>query len=294
MKTKILFLGMFLCLLSVSCTKTDDETTPSAMTAADAGVNAKMNASNDDVSKIVEDQFQATADNATTGRMEPASTFLTCATITRVPAFGTAPTVGQTITKTIVFDPAGCTLPNGNVLKGTIIISFPYQPTATTHTITYQFVNFYHNAIKYEGNKIFTWVWGTSAFNANSHAIVTMDMDMTATFPNGSVYHRTGSRLSEIISGGNTPGDWTDNIYRVTGNWDTVFPDGIIRNSEITTALIVKMECFNSGNAAISEGIITFHKNGLSSTLDYGNGDCDNIAIFTIYGIPFTINVGHN
>jgi len=261
-----------LSLLSVSCTKTDDPVTPSAMTADDAGVNAKMNMSNDDVSKIVEDQFQATSDNATTGRMEPASTFLTCATITRVPAFGTAPTVGQTITK---------------------IISFLYQPTATSHTINYQFVNFYHNAIKYEGNRTFTWVHGTSASNPNMHAIVTMNMDMTATFPSGNVYHRVGSRVSEIISGGDTPINWADNVYIVTGNWITTFPDGVDQTSNITTPLIVKMQCINLQKYPISEGVITIVKNGVSATFDYGDGTCDNLAVFTIYGLSFNIVLGN-
>ena len=297
MKTKILFLGLLVAALSFSCTKKEDDE-PAKMTASDAAVNAKMNSSNDDVSKIIEDQYQLTSDNATTGRgTESASVFLpSCATVVRNPAFGTMPTVGQTVTKTITFATPFCTLPNGSIVTGQIIMSFVYDPSLTTHVITYQFVNFYHNAIKYEGTKTFSWVWSSgNAVNANPHAIVTMNMDMTATI-NSNVYHRVGQRVNEISSDGGTPNwaNWTDNVYRVTGNWVTTFPDGIDQASDITTPLEVSMPCAFQQTCAISKGVITITKNNVSSTLDYGDGSCDNVAIYTLYGISYNINVGHN
>ena len=125
-----------------------------------------------------------------------------------------------------------------------------------------------------------------------SHPIVTMNMDMTATFPNGNSYTRVGQRIREIIEGFDTP-VFTDNIYRITGSWTTTFPNTTIQTSTITTPLIVKMSCILVNKPLLVRGIITIVRNNNVATLDYGNGDCDNIAVFTLNGIPNTIIIGN-
>lgn len=283
MKTKILILTVLLSVVFYSCTK-DNETENKAMTAEDAKINAKMDAAGNDISAIVEEQL-TTQDGITLKTNSQTSALASCATVTRVPAYGTPISPGTTITKTVDFG-NGCTLPNGNVLKGKIIITFVYQPSATSHTINYQFDNFYHNDVKIVGNKTFTISWGTSAANPATHAIVVMNMDFTATFPSGNVYHRTGSRTTEIIGGQSTP-EYTDNVYSVTGQWTTTSTtSGWNLVSTITSPLIVKLNCHN-----IVKGIIKFEGYG-TSTLDFGNGDCDNIAIYTFNGVQYTIILG--
>lgn len=272
--------------MTFSCSK-EDNSTNSSITTDEGTVSAKLDIMNDDVSKIVEDQL--TTNDGISGRSAViVEAFLPpCATVTRVPAFGTTPTVGQTVTKTIDFGTTGCPLPNGNVLKGVIIMSFAYQPEATSHTVTYTFVNFYHNAIKFNGTKTFTRVMGTSTANPNTHPIFTMNMEMTATLPNGEEVTRVGTRTREIIEGYNTP-IWLDNIYQITGNWTTTFPSGAVQTSTITTPLRIRMNCNH-----IVRGIITIVRNNNTATLDYGDGECDNIAIFTINGVPHTIVLGN-
>ena len=281
MKTKILILSALLSVVFYSCTK-DSETENKVITAQDAKVNAQMDAAGNDISAIVEEQL-TTQDGITLKGVQQTTFTPTCANVTRVPDYGTTITPGTTITKTITFNPNGCTLPNGNVLKGKIIISSIYQPSATSHTINYQFDNFYHNNIKIVGNKTFTISWGTSTANPETHAIVVMNMDFTATFPSGNVYHRTGSRTTEIIAGQSTA-DYSDNVYSVTGQWTTnSTTSGWNLVSTINSPLIVKLNCQN-----IVKGIITFQGYG-TSTLDFGNGDCDNTAIFTHNGVQYTI-----
>lgn len=288
MKTKILFLGLVLSLFTVSCTKDKEE---SAFTADEATVNAKIDIANDDVSDIVETQFNATMDNSTTGKnLEAATT--TYPIITRVPAFGTPITAGTLVTKTIDYGTAGVTLANGNVLKGKIIISFTYEPTAISHTINYTFDNFYHNNIKFDGTKTFT---RTMTSGTNAHPIVVMTMDMTATFPDGRVFIRTGTRTREIIAGYDTPSVLADNVYQVTGNWTTTFPNTTVQTSTISNSnpLIVKMSCIAVNKPLIVQGLITFVRNGHTATLDYGSGACDNLAVFTINGTSYTIVIGN-
>ncbi len=294
MKTTKLILGLALVLMTFSCSKDDN----SPMTADEATVNTKIDMMNDDVSNIVEEQEANTYSNSASGRAAdadvPSSLVSDCAYITRVPAFGTAPTIGETVTKTIDFShfsAQGCTLANGNVLKGVITISFVYQPDATSHTITYSFINFYHNAIKFDGTKTFTRTIVAATASTLAHPRVTMNMDMTATFPNGNVYHRVGQRVREIIEGIATP-SWTDNIYQITGSWTTTFPSGT-QYSTITTPLHVKMSCVALNKPLIVSGIIEIVRNGNTATLDYGVGECDNIVIFTINGVQHTIIIGN-
>jgi len=285
-------LSAFAVTLMVSCSK-DDKT--ANFSAEEATVNAKMDIANNDVTDIVEEQERSTYDNTLSGKTtEPTTQNLpSCATVTRVPAFGTAITPGTQVTKTIDFGTTGCPLPNGNVVKGQIIITFVFDPGATSHTINYQFVDFYHNAIKYEGNKTFTRTMTTATATSPSHPIVTMNMDMTATFPNGNSYHRVGQRVREIIAGFDTPALLADNVYQVTGSWTTTFPNTTIQTSTITTPLQVKMSCMAVNKPLIVSGVISIVRNGNTATLDYGDGTCDNTALFTFNGTTVTIIIGN-
>lgn len=285
MKTKILGL-LVVCGLSFwSCQKED-----LGSIADEAKVNAKIDLANDDVSDIVESAYDATAANGSGRGLESASSqsnLPACAVVTRNPAFGTAVQVGQTVTKTIDFGTVGCPMANGNVLKGQIIVTFVYQPTAASQTINYEFVNFYHNYIKIEGNKNFTRTF------PNGHPVVVMNMDLTATFPDGRVFTRFGSRTREIIAGYDTPLNFFDNVYEVTGNWTTTYPNLADQVSTITSPLLVKMSCALASKPLIVQGVISFQRGLQTSTLDYGTGDCDNIAVFTINGNAYTIIIGN-
>lgn len=298
MKTKILALGITLFLLTVSCSK-EETNNNSTITAEEANVNAKIDVASDDVSDIVEGQFSATSQNSTSGRSSEvaasASNLPACTTISRNPAFGNLITLGTVVTKTLTFGTAdsGCVMANGNISKGTIIISFTYNPEATSHTINYEFVNFYHNTIKFDGNKTFTRTMSIASANSPSHPIVVMKMDMMATFPDGRVFTRVGTRTREIIAGYNTPAIFADNVYQVTGNWTTTFPNTSVQTSTITTPLLVKMSCIAVNKPLLVQGVITFVRNDNSATLNYGDGDCDNLAVFTINGNSYNIVIGN-
>ena len=288
MKTAKLILGLALALSIFSCSKDDNG---SAISTQDATTSAKLDIMNDDVSKIVEDQL-TTSDGIsgkTNQTVQTVPAFLPlCVSITRVPAFGTVLAPGTLITKTIDFGITGCPLPNGNILRGVLVITFTYQPAATSHTVTYTFQDFYHNNIKFNGTKTFTRAMTTSAANPDVHPIVTMNMDMTATLPNGNVVTRVGQRVREIIEGYSTE-IWLDNIYQVTGEWTTTFPSGGVQTSTITSPLRIRMNCPN-----IVRGVITIVGNGNTATLDYGNGECDNLALFTVNGNSNVITLGGN
>ena len=297
MKTSKLVLAVVLSLAIFSCSKKDNNDEVN-FSVDEAAVNAKIDVSNDDVSDIIEGQFDATSTNPLSGkstenRLPTLPNLPACAVITRVPSFGTAVTVGTLVTKTINFGTVGCTMPNGNILKGKIIMTFTFDPNATSHTINYQFDNFYHNAVKFDGNKTFTRTMTAATAASASHPIVVMTMDMTATFPDGRIYTRVGTRTREIIEGYNTPTDFLDNVYKITGNWTTTKPNSTVQTSTITTPLRVRMSCINVNKPLIVAGVISFERNNQTATLDYGNGDCDNLATFTFNGVSYQIIIGN-
>jgi len=292
MKISNIVLGFALVFLTFGCNKDNNVTENNDISVEEIQVNAKIDMASDDVSDLVLEQETNTYANSTSGKStESAAAFLpSCATITRVPSFGTPLTPGTLVTKTIDFGTVGCPLPNGNILKGKIIMTFTFQPSASVHTITYTFENFYHNAIKYDGTKTFT----RSMTGTPSHPIVTMNMDMNVTFPNGNVYTRIGTRTREIVEGYSTPMVLLDNIYRVTGNWSTSFQNTTVQTSTITTPLYVKMSCITVNKPLIVGGVITIVRNVNTAVLNYGNGDCDNIATLSINGgTPVEITIGN-
>lgn len=277
MKTLKLLLGLLIIAFTMSCSKDDNE---APITSEELTINARMDEMSDDVSKIVEDQYEIQRN--TSGSMElPASMLPSCATVTIVVA-------NNTWTRTIDFGTTGCTMPNGNVLKGKLIASGSINFSQPSHTINYSFENFYHNNVLIQGNRTVVRTITATPTLATPHPVATMDINMSATFPNGTVVTRVGTRIREFIEGFNTPQNWTDNIFSITGSWTTTFPQGT-RSSVILEPLRVRMNCPH-----IVRGVIQVTRNnGNIALIDFGNGTCDNLATLTINGTTIVITLGN-
>ena len=279
MRKKVLLLGIGLFLLTfISCSK-DDGGNSSALTAEEANVNAKIDEINDDVSKIIDDQYSFQEN--TGGKLEASENYLPeCARITVV-------VTGNTWTRTIDFGTTGCSLRNGNILKGKIIISGNTNYTESSHTITYNFDAFYHNDKHIEGNKTVVLTIKSTEANHTMHPVANSEIDMKITYPNGNIYKRKGTRVREMVEGFDTRLNWLDNVYVITGNWTTTLPNGAVQTSVITKPLRFRMNC-----NFIVYGEITITRNQITAILNYGDGLCDNKATVTINGVTHTIELG--
>ena len=277
MKTKKLLVGLLLSFLIISCSKDDNN---SSLNSEDAKINTTIDAITDDISQIVDDQFAAQSNSSGRSLALSASILPSCATVTIVVA-------NNIWTRTITFA-SGCTLPNGSVVAGTIIVSGSTNFNQPTQTISYSFVDFYHNNILVQGNKTIVRSLQSTANLAVVHPVANMNIDLTLTYPNGNVYSRVGTRVRELIQGFATPMIWLDNIFSVTGNWTTTFPNGM-QTATITTPLIIKMSCPH-----IVSGVMTIVRNNNTGTIDYGDGTCDNFATLTIAGVATVITLGGN
>lgn len=275
MKTTKIILGLALAFSIFSCSKDESN---SSSELSEAKVSAKIDMATEDVAKIVEDQYALQVNPAAGKNNLETQDLPSCATVT-------VQLTASTWTRTVVFD--NCTLPNGNVLDGTIIVSGSVNFDTPSHTISYTFVNFHHNNILIEGNRTIVRSMQSTTALDTVHPVANMSIDMTVTFPNGNVFHRVGNRVRELIEGFGTPMIWADNVFSISGTWTTTFPAGT-QTSTITTPLRVRANCPN-----IVSGVVEIVRNDNTSVLDYGNGECDNQATLTINGTTTTITLGN-
>ena len=279
MKTKILLLvALFSITFFVGCStneSTDAAASSKAITTDDAIANSEIDATVDDISIIAEDQFsvQQGMSSKTSGSVK--SILPPCATITSV-------LTNDTFTRTIDFGADTCTLPNGNTVKGKIIISFSKNFLAPSRTISYKLEGFYHNGKLIEGNKTITYELKITNLLAAAHPVSTHSVEAKITFPDGKVYSRIGTRVREMTEGFDTFANWEDNVFVVWGYNITTFPNGDKYTFTITTPLRIAMSCKMPFPV---KGIVTIVKNGTEATLNYGNGDCDKLANLFINGV---------
>lgn len=278
MKSKIL---LFATLLSITffigCNNesVNEAATSNTITADETVVNSEIDATVDDVSIIAEDQFDMQKSSGAKTSAGMKSMLPPCATVTSV-------LTNDTWTRTIDFGTEGCAMPNGNVLKGKIIISFSKNFATPMRTISYKLEGFYHNDKLIEGSKTISHELKASDLLATVHPVTTHSIDVKITYPDGKIYSRTGTRVREMVEGFATMTNWEDNVFKVWGNHTTTFPNGSIYTCTIKTPLLIKMSCKMPFPVS---GVVEIVKNDAIATLDYGNGDCDKLATITINGV---------
>ena len=284
MKTKNLFITSFLAItLFISCDSNDktNENPTAANAKEQVATDAKIDASIDDVSNIAEDQFTMKQNSTSKSSVEMKSMLPSCAT-------ATWSLVDGTFTGTIDFGTEGCALENGNVLKGKINLRFSGNFTTAEQTITYSFDRFYHNGTKIEGSKtIVRASKGTDLLEA-VHPVFTCAVDMTVTFEDGSIYTRTGSRVREMTEGYSTLANWEDNVFLITGSDTTTKSNGDSWSSTIQTPLRYEMACKKPFPVS---GKVLKTKNNVTTLVDFGNGECDNIVTATTGETTVTIEL---
>ncbi|MEM0518470.1 hypothetical protein [Aequorivita flava] len=177
---------------------------------------------------------------------------------------------------------SSCTLNNGNIVSGSILLE--YGPlTSGTYTVNYTFQNFVFNGNGVSGGGSVLY----EIANQNDNPQSTLTESITVSFPNTTVTAtRNGTRISEWVEGVGS-GTWVDNVYNITGNWQTQFTNGFERSGEVTQQLVYKLAC-----PFIVEGKLQITQDGLSAIIDFGDGACDNQAVFIFNGqeYPFTMN----
>lgn len=184
---------------------------------------------------------------------------------------------------TIDFGSADALCFDGKTRRGKVIVNFTgfYRDSGSNHTITFD--NYYVNDNKIDGS--ITVV--NNGHNTAGNLTYSVKSMLTITDTAGNTLTYNGDHTREWVAGEATAGirGWADDVYSITGSSSGTTFTGTQFSSNITSALIFALNC-----KWIEKGTIEFKPAGkLTRTIDFGNGDCDNVATVTIAGISFNI-----
>ncbi len=213
------------------------------------------------------EQLDLDADEALDGLMSTEVTDRNdCPSVTFAQPKGTWPN-----TITLDYSDAGCTK-NGRTFKGKVVINQTNPMNMAGAVRTISFDNFFIENVQLEGSKTVTSVGINTAGLPNFNVSV----DETLTYPDGSVATHSATR-SRTMTEGSATATRLDDVWTITGQGEGINRNGDAYTTSITTPLVKRNPC-----TWIGEGIIEFSRNGLTRTLDFGDGTCDRDATITL------------
>lgn len=185
-------------------------------------------------------------------------------------------------TKKIIIDFGdGCVTKDEDIVSGKINLEYNYSITELTVTINYTFDNFYFNGKKIEGeiNSI------KVKLNKKGNPEATINKNIKIIWDDETFVTIEGIRIREWIEGIDTNA-WGDNVFLITGKWSITKKDGTIRTATIIEPLRREMSCrfIVSGKTEIKRG-------NSKIILDYGKGECDDLAIVIMNGKEIEIHL---
>lgn len=272
----LFLLGMIL----VSCNKENDSITDNSSLAelSEAFETTEIDDVSENVNDIVENAyFELSSNNfskSEDSKTQNNNRFLSeCVTITKV-------ITSENIEVTLDYGDA-CTTKKEDVLSGKIHMLISPNLEDKSVVIDYSFDNFYFNDKKIEGsvNKIRT----RSNEIGNPQAVINRDIKITWQDDSSSLIK--GERKREWIEGADNL-LWADNVFSITGNWTITKRDGNIRTSTIVEPLIRNMAC-----KFLVSGVVEIEKTDKKKILDYGDGECNDLASLTVEGKTYEIHL---
>jgi hypothetical protein len=248
---KLIATLLFIGAITFSCEKTED--TPAN---ADLDEDTAMDITTlEDLTASVEAEIDDSEENNSAP----------CVDVTISPDDGTFPR-----TKTIDFG-EGCVGKNGRTFRG--IIQVVYSDTArnpgATRTVSFQ--DFSIDDAQITGSKVLTNV----SEEAGRLTAISRNVDLNVLFPNAESASWKLDQVYQIIEGAET---WTrlDDVMELTGSASGIDREGNTFTTTITEPLLRRRTC-----PWIGKGIRSVTVNGENFTIDYGEGDCNRVAILT-------------
>lgn len=167
----------------------------------------------------------------------------------------------------------GCSGFGGDTRSGKIIIEVtgPRMEVGSTRTITFD--NYFFNGIKVEGTKVVE----NTGYNTNQNIVFSVTLtDGKLTLSDGQFIERSFEHQREWIAGILTMNIWDDECL-ITGIANGMNINGVEYSNTIMTALHWKRVC-----KFIVSGVVKIEREGKEAIeLNYGDGECDAIAVVT-------------
>ncbi len=174
---------------------------------------------------------------------------------------------------TIDFD-ANCTLDSNDKISGIMRISFNLDAFANNNLeINYTLEDFKFNDITVNGTAVSKF----STDETNSNFSFVTDSKYTFTWNTTISATTETSLITELVFENNTndPAGF-ESYTQISGTSAATFSN----NDRYTTAITTPLR-INSGCEYVVSGVVVTNSNSQNTTLDYGNGDCDNKATLT-------------
>jgi len=190
-------------------------------------------------------------------------------------------------TITIDYGDEYCETWHGRMKKGRIIINITDRMHLAGSVRTVTLEDFYIDRHHIEGVKTIT----NNGFNDSGN----MNFDVVLeggqiTFPDEGTITRTMNHNREWTAGIETPRYWWDNEWLIRGTASGTNIDGIEYSNEIITPVLVKSVCRFPVSGTIEMNITDVG----TPVLDYGDGECDNIATITLGDRTWDIILGRH
>ena len=183
---------------------------------------------------------------------------------------------------------SGCTNRFGVTRKGKIIITYTGRYRATGTVVHIVSENYYVNENKVEIDRTVT----NQGPNTNGNLVFTVESSRKVTFTDGSTSSSTANKIREWLEGADTPRDFSDDVYKVTGTGTHISKRGIQYDATTLTPLIRKVSCHQFVRGQVR--IVRQGDRDRFGTIDFGNGECDDVATVTLdNGRTYTINLRH-
>ena len=282
-KSKVATAIVFFLLIGIgfsSCNKEEDGIDENLITTelSDAYETTDIDDVSENINDIVESAYFELASNSfsksTDSKTQENNRFMSdCVTITKV-------ITAQNIEVTLDYGD-GCTTKKEDVLSGKIQMFIVPDILAKSVTIDYSFENFYFNSKKIEGtvNKV------RIKSNENDHPQAIINRDFKIIWEDGSYAQVQGERTREWIEGSENL-IWSDNVFSITGKMTITKRNGDIRTSTIIEPLIKNMAC-----KFLVSGVLQIEKNDKLRSIDYGDGECDDLAMLTSNGKEYEFHI---
>jgi len=184
---------------------------------------------------------------------------------------------------TVEYSGGDCVSFNGNIKKGKIQVNLSdfWKNEGALRTVSFE--DYFFNNNKIVGTKTIL----NTGLNERGNLTFTKTVkDASLTYEDGTSISWECTKFSEMI-GGNSTFLFADDVWSVTGTGIGVNLDKKNYTMTITTPLIYKNGCFYPVS-----GIVTIDTvGGDMQTIDYGSGDCDNLATVTIAGVTTEIKL---
>ncbi|HYV91301.1 MAG TPA: hypothetical protein VE978_05945 [Chitinophagales bacterium] len=285
MTKKFALASLFLAVIAFSaCQKTGFS--PASTESILATDNARIDNESDNVDALVNAIALTNGMSLSGGKLEGPGIF---GNIT-LPVCATVTIDTSSDPKSITIDfgstPCLCDQWDGLYRQGVVEAQWtgPYHQAGSVLTITT--TNYFRGVSadqmdQIDFNKTVTNTGLNASGNMQFHSVATVNI----TYFNGETANYAADKIKEWTEGASTS-DLNDDVYSITGSVTGTNRNGVAFTATITTPIIR-----NACQWYVSGVVELVRANLPTITLDYGNGNCDNVATITVNGQTITITL---